>query len=237
VKRESSRRSDGRPTIADALSWSARVGGGIADGDKEAGLGVSLDRAGTRSAGVRRRGGRAPSTTADATIVVTTLAVTATLVVAVLATDGSLTGAVTVGALVPAAVVDERERRLPDLLVVVGALVLVAAAIATGTVATGMAAGAATLAGPILLLHLVSPAAMGFGDVKLAVVLGAAIGTWDWRLSLGVLCLASTLGVALGLLRRADTVAFGTHLVAASAVVVLAAPRITATSTIVAVTT
>ncbi len=199
-------------------------------------MGVSLDRVGTRSAGVRRWGDRsdAPSTA----VAGATLAVTAALVVAAVVADGSVPAAATVGALVPAAVVDVRERRLPDRLVAFGGLVLLAATIATGTVAASSSiAGVAALAAPILALHLVSPAAMGFGDVKLAVVLGAAIGTLDWQLALGVLCLAAAFGAALGLLRGSDTVAFGAHLVAASAVVVLAAPHVTPISVIGVVTT
>lgn len=199
-------------------------------------MGVSLDRVGTRSAGGRRWGewSDAPSTA----VAGATLAVTATLVVVTVVADGSVPAAATVGALVPAAVVDVGERRLPDRLVAFGGLVLLVATITTGTVATGSSiAGVVALAGPILVLHLVSPAAMGFGDVKLAVVLGAAIGTWDWRLALGVLCLAAATGAALGLLRRSDTIAFGAHLVAASAIVVLAAPHVSVTSGIGAVTT
>lgn len=214
----------------------ARGDGGVADGEKEAGLGVSLGRAGTRSAGVRRVDRRtgAPS----ARVAGAALAVTAALVVAAIAADGSIPAAVTVGALVPAAAVDVRERRLPDRLVAFGGLVLLTATIATGSVAVNaMIAGVAALAGPILVLHLVSPAAMGFGDVKLAVVLGAAIGTEDWRMALAALCLASAFGAALGLLRRSHTVAFGAHLVASSAVVLLAAAHVSATSAIGAVMT
>jgi leader peptidase (prepilin peptidase) / N-methyltransferase len=199
-------------------------------------LGVSLGRAGTRSADVRRwdRWTGAPRVP----VVGATLAVTAGLVAATIVADGSIPAAVTVGALVPAAAVDVRERRLPDRLVAFGGLVLLTATLVTGSVAVhAVLAGVTVLAGPILLLHLVSPAAMGFGDVKLAVVLGAAIGTWDWRLALAAMCLASAFGAALGLLRRSDTVAFGAHLVAASVVALLAAPHVIATSAIGAVMT
>ncbi len=43
---------------------------------------------------------------------------------------------------------------------------------------------ALAFAGPLLLLHLVSPAAMGFGDVKAGIVLGYALGLVHWHLAL-----------------------------------------------------
>lgn len=199
-------------------------GGDVAEGDKEAGLGASLHRAGVRSAGLRRHERHdAPSIL----LIGAALAVAVGLAAAAAAGGGSVPAALAIAALVPAAVVDVRERRLPDRLVAGGGVVLLAATIVTGSFeVTSMAAGAVVFAGPILLLHLVSPAAMGFGDVKLAVVLGAAIGLEDWRLTLAVLCLASALGAGVGWVRRSGTVAFGTHLVLASAVVLLAAPHL-----------
>ncbi|MBA3399867.1 MAG: prepilin peptidase, partial [Acidimicrobiia bacterium] len=92
-----------------------------------------------------------------------------------------------------AAIVDVRQRRLPDVLTVPGALVSIATVVpvaaAEGTaigvdVATSAALGAAAFAGPLLVLHLVSPAGMGFGDVKAGVALGTAIGLIDTASSL-----------------------------------------------------
>ena len=37
-------------------------------------------------------------------------------------------------------------------------------------------AGAAVLAVPLLLVHLVSPAGLGFGDVKYGALIGAGVG-------------------------------------------------------------
>jgi leader peptidase (prepilin peptidase)/N-methyltransferase len=76
-----------------------------------------------------------------------------------------------------------------------------------------LAAGAAAMALPVLALHLVSPASMGFGDVKAAAVLGAAVGTVDWRLGAVALCLAAFSGAGVGLLTRRRTIAFGPFLV------------------------
>ena len=68
--------------------------------------------------------------------------------------------------------------------------------------------GAAFFTGFLFLFHLASPASLGFGDVKLAVVLGWVIG-WVAGSKLdavaGVmyaLLIGSALGVVLGLLRR-----------------------------------
>lgn len=72
-------------------------------------------------------------------------------------------------------VLDVRTRRLPNPLTLTGAAVILAAAAATGQLRPALV-GAALLAGGYLLVHLVAPAAMGGGDVKLAVGLGAVTG-------------------------------------------------------------
>jgi leader peptidase (prepilin peptidase)/N-methyltransferase len=73
-------------------------------------------------------------------------------------------------------VCDIRRRRLPNLLTLPGAAgILLAAALAgRGWPALG---GAGALAGVYLLVHLATPAAMGAGDVKLAIGCGA-LGGW-----------------------------------------------------------
>ncbi len=70
---------------------------------------------------------------------------------------------------------DIRHRRLPNALTLSGAgVILEAAALAgRGWPALG---GAAALAGLYLAVHLVSPAGMGGGDVKLALGLGGLAG-------------------------------------------------------------
>ena len=81
-----------------------------------------------------------------------------------------------------AATIDARCRRLPDRVVLPGlavfAAVLILAAAATGSWAWVVAAlaGAAVLAVPLLLVHLVSPAGLGFGDVKYGALIGAGVG-------------------------------------------------------------
>jgi leader peptidase (prepilin peptidase)/N-methyltransferase len=73
---------------------------------------------------------------------------------------------------------------------------------ALGRAVLGGVAGMVTLG----VLHLASPRSMGFGDVKLAFVLGLALGWLGWgELVLGLFCgfLAGALvGVALIALRR-----------------------------------
>jgi leader peptidase (prepilin peptidase)/N-methyltransferase len=58
------------------------------------------------------------------------------------------------------------------------------------------------------LLHLLSPRSMGFGDVKLALVLGLALGWLGWgELVLGLFCgflAGAVVGAALVVLRRRD---------------------------------
>ncbi|HMF03416.1 MAG TPA: A24 family peptidase [Acidimicrobiia bacterium] len=78
------------------------------------------------------------------------------------------------------------------------------------------------------LLHLVSPRSMGFGDVKLAFVLGLVLGWLGWsELVLGLFCgfLAGALfGAALIVLRhrgRKDHLPFGPFLAFGTLVVLL----------------
>ena len=79
-------------------------------------------------------------------------------------------------------VIDLRERRLPNTLTAAGAVSILGFGAATGR-GTAAVAGALLLVLPYLLCHLVAPAAIGAGDVKLAVGLGAAAacgGTEAW---------------------------------------------------------
>ncbi|WP_040780132.1 prepilin peptidase [Nocardia pneumoniae] len=81
-------------------------------------------------------------------------------------------------------VLDLRERRLPNRLTGFGALAVLGYASIAGQF-TAAALGAAFLATPYLLVHLAAPAALGAGDVKLAVGLGAAAAlggaqVWVW---------------------------------------------------------
>lgn len=128
--------------------------------------------------------------------------------------------------LVPAAAIDVREQRLPDPLLLAAAGVLVTA-MALGVVAgggadpIGMLVGAAAMAIPLLLVHLASPAAMGFGDVKLAVVLGAATGSAT--LALVALALGTGCSAVVGVALRRRTVPLGPGLVGGAVITLVVA--------------
>ena len=114
---------------------------------------------------------------------------------------------------------DIRQRRLPNVLTLPGAaLVLLAATVAGRGVAA--LAGAAALAAVYLLVHLVAPAAMGAGDVKLAIGVGGLAGCFGagvWFLAaLGAPLLTALWGLAV-LARGGRTVPHGPAMCAATA--------------------
>jgi leader peptidase (prepilin peptidase) / N-methyltransferase len=104
-----------------------------------------------------------------------------------------------VAVLVVLSVIDLRERRLPNRIVLPSAVLVLAAQIARAPDQTAEWVLAALGASLFLFLPLlVYPAGMGMGDVKLAFLLGAALGR-DVVLALLIGLLAS-FGVAVGLL-------------------------------------
>ena len=134
-----------------------------------------------------------------------------------------------VAALLPltaAAIVDGTARRLPNRLVL---LSIAPVAFVCGldpfvgrlTAVGGVVSGALLLATPLLVVHLIAPTAMGFGDVKAAAALGAALGLIQPELALWTLCLASAISGGWGIARRARHVAFGPGLVVAAFTVLL----------------
>jgi leader peptidase (prepilin peptidase)/N-methyltransferase len=126
-----------------------------------------------------------------------------------------LTTGIVIAALIPAVLVDLIEHRLPNRLVggaalIGGAGLVIEVAATDATVGpVDPVLGALAMAGPLLLTHLVRPAAMGFGDVKLAVVLGAALGLVAPVIGLLALAVGSGLSALAGLLRSRRTIAFG----------------------------
>jgi leader peptidase (prepilin peptidase)/N-methyltransferase len=114
---------------------------------------------------------------------------------------------------------DLRQRRLPNLLTLGGTgLILLGAALC----GLGLPAilGCAALGGLYLAVHLVDPAALGGGDVKLALALGGltgAFGTPVWTLAaLGAPILTGIAGTVSALLRRGPHVPHGPSMCAAS---------------------
>jgi leader peptidase (prepilin peptidase) / N-methyltransferase len=115
---------------------------------------------------------------------------------------------------------DVRQRRLPNALTVPGAAVIFVGALAAGR---GLPAllGAVSLAGGYLLVHLVSPAAMGAGDVKLAIGLGALTGCFGVQVwfcaALAAPLLTALLGMVSMLRGAGPTVPHGPSMCLASA--------------------
>ncbi len=81
--------------------------------------------------------------------------------------------------LVVLSVYDIRERRLPNWLTIPGALLVLAVAAVTERGGPALW-GALGLAGLYLVVHLVAPAAMGAGDVKLAAGVGGMTGAFGY---------------------------------------------------------
>jgi leader peptidase (prepilin peptidase)/N-methyltransferase len=107
--------------------------------------------------------------------------------------------------LVVLSTIDIRERRLPDRIVLpavsAGFALLVLGALGDGEPShiTGALAGAAIFAGLLFVLHLASPAGLGFGDVKLGLLLGLYLGAVSLGLVLWGLLLGSLVGVVAAL--------------------------------------
>ncbi|MBF6335605.1 prepilin peptidase [Nocardia abscessus] len=105
---------------------------------------------------------------------------------------------------------DVRERRLPNGLTGSGVLAVLGYALATKQFTVALL-GALLLSAPYLLVHLLAPAALGAGDVKLAVTLGAAAAlggarTWVWA-AIGAPALTACLAAGVLARHRASTAA------------------------------
>ncbi len=103
---------------------------------------------------------------------------------------------------------DIRDRRLPNWLTMPGALAILAVATAIGR---GLPAllGAFALAGLYLVVHLIAPAAMGAGDVKLAAGVGAltaAFGYDVWVLAAIAAPLLTATVACVAAVRRSNSV-------------------------------
>ncbi len=121
-------------------------------------------------------------------------------------------GAGAAGALVSAwlavlSVYDIRERRLPNWLTMPGALAVLAVAAAAGRGAPAVL-GAAALAGLYLVVHLISPGAMGAGDVKLAAGVGGLTGAFGfdvWALAAVTAPLLTAVWAIIAVIRRSSS--------------------------------
>jgi len=131
-----------------------------------------------------------------------------------------------------AARVDLVSRRLPDHLLLISLVpTLVATVAESTTIGAPQAVGAVVLGmlamglGPFVM-HTVAPGSMGFGDVKMTLVLGAALGTWAPVLGVPALAGASLIAVVESLIRRRSAIAFGPSLVAGFVIAALFASPI-----------
>ena len=114
---------------------------------------------------------------------------------------------------------DVRHRRLPNWLTLPGFAVILLCAGASGHGAAALL-GAGALSAVYLLVHLVSPTAMGGGDVKLALGLGALTGCFGadvWLLAaLGAPLLTGATAVVAVLRRSGPSVPHGPSMCLAS---------------------
>ena len=114
--------------------------------------------------------------------------------------------------LVALSVYDIRKRRLPNWLTMPGAVVILATASVYGRGAPAVV-GAVALFAVYAVVHLVSPVAMGAGDVKLAIGIGALTGTFGsdvWMLAtLGAPLLTAGWAIVAVLRRSGQTVPHG----------------------------
>ena len=115
--------------------------------------------------------------------------------------------------------VDLTRRRLPNAATLPGAAAILAGATLSGRGLPALA-GALALGGLYLVVHLADPAAMGGGDVKLAVGLGGLTGAFGcqvWILAaLGAPVLTAISGLLMAAGRRSATVPHGPSMCVAS---------------------
>jgi leader peptidase (prepilin peptidase) / N-methyltransferase len=136
--------------------------------------------------------------------------------------------ALSIPPLVWAAWVDLHTFRLPNFLTLAAALPPLMFAVVAGVrvspmVTAQVLVGAAVLVVPLGAIHLVSPAAMGLGDVKVCVALGGCAGIIDPRLGIAALCGASAITAAVGLITRTRVLPFGPGLVAGTLITLMVA--------------
>jgi leader peptidase (prepilin peptidase) / N-methyltransferase len=114
---------------------------------------------------------------------------------------------------------DVRQRRLPNWLTLPGFVVITLVAAGSGH-GRAAAVGAGLLAAVYLLAHAGAPAAMGAGDVKLALGLGALTGCFGGQVWLLAAIGAPLLTAAIGVVGGHRRVPHGPSMCAASAAAV-----------------
>lgn len=130
---------------------------------------------------------------------------------------------------------DLAAKRLPNRIVfpadAIGAVLLVAGALLDGDAdnLVGAAVGALGYSGVMLVVHLIAPAGLGFGDVKLAVLLGMFLGYQSlWHVAAGFFFaylaggIISIVLVVTKLRTMKDAIPFGPYMMAAALLMVIA---------------
>ena len=122
---------------------------------------------------------------------------------------------------------DIRQRRLPNWLTLPGAVAVLVGAAGFGHGAPALA-GAAALTAIYLTVHLAAPGALGAGDVKLAIGVGALTGSFGVEVWLSSTLLASLLTAVIAMvalvLRGARRVPHGPSMCLAAVVAVTLIP-------------
>jgi leader peptidase (prepilin peptidase)/N-methyltransferase len=128
--------------------------------------------------------------------------------------------ALVAGWLIALSAFDIRQRRLPNVLTLPGAVVVLGGAATAGRGWPALA-GAAALTAVYLLVHLAAPAGLGAGDVKLAIGLGGLTGAFGpdvWMLAAaGAPMLTGLVALTALATGRRDPVPHGPSMCAASA--------------------
>jgi leader peptidase (prepilin peptidase)/N-methyltransferase len=141
--------------------------------------------------------------------------------------------AVLAGVAVGVVTVDLREQRIPTPLVAIGTVGAVVVAVITSArdetwaPLVHAAAGASLVGAAFLVVHLVQPRGLGFGDVRLAALTGAltAYGTASVADAAFAAVLAAVVASIATVARRARATPLAPYLLAASAVAVLVSIR------------
>jgi leader peptidase (prepilin peptidase) / N-methyltransferase len=131
-----------------------------------------------------------------------------------------IAGACALAWLVVLSVYDIQTRRLPNVLTLPGAAVVLIVAVVAGRAVPALLGGAALFA-VYLVVHVVAPAAMGAGDVKLAIGVGALTGSFGvdvWALAALAAPLLTAAWAIVAVIRRMEsTVPHGPSMCAAAA--------------------
>jgi leader peptidase (prepilin peptidase) / N-methyltransferase len=131
-----------------------------------------------------------------------------------------IAGAGALAWLVVLSVYDIRSRRLPNALTLPGGAAVMIVAVVAGRGVPALLGGAALFA-VYLVVHLLAPSAMGAGDVKLAIGIGAMTGAFGvdvWALAaLAAPLLTAALAMVAVIRRTESSVPHGPSMCAAAA--------------------